>query len=155
MCAVLPWSLEGQWPRKPFGFLSRRTFWDGDNPIQRECDLQVLYRLCWFASPSDVSREVNDGRGPVDFKISRGARDKTLVEFKLAKNTKLSQNLRNQTPVYEKASDAPRCIKVILALSEAELARVYRIVSDLGLRRSPDVVVIDADKDNKPSGSIA
>uniref|UniRef100_UPI000476CA80 hypothetical protein n=1 Tax=Asticcacaulis benevestitus TaxID=347481 RepID=UPI000476CA80 len=46
----------------------------------------VLYRLVWFGTYSDAGSEANDGRGPVDFKISRG-RDKTLVEMKLAKNT--------------------------------------------------------------------
>ena len=33
----------------------------------------------------DVNREPNNGRGPVDFKISDGALDKSLIEFKLAK----------------------------------------------------------------------
>jgi hypothetical protein len=52
-----------------------------------------------------VSREVNDGRGPADFKASRGALDKTIVELKLASNSKLEQNLQKQTEAYEKASD--------------------------------------------------
>jgi hypothetical protein len=64
-------------------------FYHGGAPIEREKDLQILYRLVWFGTPSDVGTEANDGRGPVDFKISRGAKDKTLVEMKLAKNTHL------------------------------------------------------------------
>jgi hypothetical protein len=36
----------------------------------------------------------------VDFKISR-SRDKTLVEMKLAKNTKLEQNLAKQAEIYQ------------------------------------------------------
>jgi hypothetical protein len=31
-----------------------------------------------------VNREVNNGRGPVDFKVSEGAADTSLVHFKLA-----------------------------------------------------------------------
>ncbi len=69
-----------------------RLFYANDKPIRRESDLQLLFRLTWFATPSDVSREVNDGRGPVDFKISRGSLDKSLVEFKLASNTKWSHS---------------------------------------------------------------
>ncbi|MCD6495492.1 hypothetical protein J7K60_05485, partial [Candidatus Bipolaricaulota bacterium] len=43
--------------------------------VARESDVHIMFRLVWFGTPSDVSREVNDGRGPADFKISRGAAD--------------------------------------------------------------------------------
>jgi hypothetical protein len=68
-----------------------RLFYIDDKPIEREADLQILYRLVWFGTPSDVSREVDDGRGPADFKVSRGAKDKTIVEMKLAKNSHLKR----------------------------------------------------------------
>ena len=67
-------------------------------------DAHILYRLTWFATTSDLSSEVNNGRGPVDFKASRGSADKTLVEFKLASNPQLKKNLLNQVDVYKKAS---------------------------------------------------
>ena len=60
-----------------------RIFYAEGKPIRRESDLHILFRLTWFATFSDVSREVNDGRGPADFKISRGSLDKTIFEFKL------------------------------------------------------------------------
>jgi hypothetical protein len=75
--------------------------------IRRESDLQLLFRLTWFGTPADVSREVNDGRGPVDFKVSVGVFDKSLVEFKLASNSKLRANLEKQVPIYQKASESP------------------------------------------------
>lgn len=133
----------------------QKLFFDSGEPIRRESDLQILFRLTWFATPSDVSREVNDGRGPVDFKISRGNFDKSLVEFKLAKNTKLKRNLANQIKVYEKASDAKRSLKVILYFSEAELDRVHGILKELDLQGSDDIILIDANPTNKPSGSMA
>jgi hypothetical protein len=132
-----------------------RIFYVGNEPIRREADLHILYRLTWFATPSDVSQEVNDGRGPADFKISRGARDKTLIEFKLASNTKLRRNLERQTDVYSKASDTRAVLKAILYFSEEELLRVNAILRDLRLDSDPDVVLIDARADNKPSGSNA
>jgi hypothetical protein len=64
-----------------------RLFYNSGKPVQREKDLQILYRLVWIGTPSDVSTEVDDGRGPADFKVSRGAKDKTIVEMKLAKNS--------------------------------------------------------------------
>ncbi|EPZ3942722.1 hypothetical protein ACXNA4_005413, partial [Klebsiella pneumoniae] len=70
-----------------------KVFYLNGVPVKREADLQLMFRLTWFASISDVNSEVDNGRGPVDYKISRGSKDKTLVEFKLASNSKLKQNL--------------------------------------------------------------
>ncbi|MDE2166089.1 MAG: hypothetical protein KGJ66_07105 [Alphaproteobacteria bacterium] len=132
-----------------------RAFWSGAGPIAREQDLQIMYRLVWIGTPSDVSTEVNDGRGPADFKISRGAKDKTIVELKLAKNTQLRRNLQRQAETYQKASDAKRAIKGILFFNAQERVRVTKILKELELTNSPDIVLIDARKDNKPSGSKA
>jgi hypothetical protein len=133
-----------------------KIFYVNGKPIERETDLHILYRMTWFATISDVSREVNDGRGPADFKISRGAKDKTIVEFKLAKNRQLGRNLAKQAEVYERASDATQpSLKAILYFTEAEHDRVVRILKDLKLEVSPHIVLIDARDDNKPSGSRA
>jgi hypothetical protein len=133
-----------------------RIFFVDGKPIEREADLQILYRLTWYATPSDLTREANDGRGPVDFKVSRGAPDKTLVEFKLAKNTQLERNLAKQTETYEKASDPTNpSLKAILYFSEEQFFRVQRILEKLEMSRDPNIVLIDASADNKPSGSKA
>jgi hypothetical protein len=132
-----------------------KLFYHKGKPITKEEDIHILYRLTWFASPSNVSREVNDGRGPVDFKISRGSKDKTLVEFKLASNSQLSRNLQKQLEIYKKASDAEKGFKVIFYFSKQELVKVQRTLKDLKLTDDPYVILIDARKDNKPSGSKA
>jgi len=92
-----------------------RIFYLDGQPIRSEKDLHILYKLTWFATPSDVNQELNYGRGPVDFKVSRGAKDKTLVEFKLASNPSLEKNLLNQTKIYEQANQTRRSIKVIIS----------------------------------------
>lgn len=131
-------------------------FYVKGKPVEREFDLQILYRLTWFSTHSDISREVNDGRGPVDFKASRGCRDKTLIEFKLASNTKLERNLEKQCEIYEKASDPSHpSLKVILYFTNSQFVRVNRILKNLKLTESPHIILIDARADNKPSGSIA
>jgi hypothetical protein len=132
-----------------------RLFYIGGEPLEREEDLHILYRMAWFATPSDVTREANDGRGPADFKVSRGSADKTLVEFKLAKNSQLERNLEKQAAVYEKASDAQRTIKIIVYFSAAEKQRVERILKRLKLTQDKNIIQVDARKDNKPSGSKA
>ena len=133
-----------------------RLFYLDGKSISREEDMQILYRLTWFASNVDASREVNDGRGPADYKISSGSADKTLVEFKLAKNTQLKRNLSKQSEVYEKASDATEpSLKAIIYFSIQEKQKVESVLEDLKLDTSPHIVLIDARSDNKPSGSKA
>jgi len=134
---------------------AHRMFYVSGKPVRKEEDLQILYRFTWCESVSNVSREVNDGRGPADYLVSMGASDKTIVEFKLASNGQLKRNLAKQAEVYQKASDAKRAIKVILFFSKEEQARVRKIQKELGLENSGDVILIDARTDNKPSGSKA
>ena len=97
----------------------------------------------------------NAGRGPVDFKVSRGATDKTVVEFKLASNSQLKRNLEHQVEIYQKASNARRALKVIVYFSAEEFRKVQRVLKELKLLDSPDIILIDARRDNKASGSKA
>lgn len=130
-----------------------RLFYQHDGiPIKRESDLQVIYRLVWYGSPLDVNREVNNGRGPVDYKVSFGKNNATLVEFKLASNTKLKQNLARQVDVYKSASETNRAIKVILFFTDAECEKVNKVLNELGLAGNPDIFLIDA-RNNKKSAS--
>lgn len=132
-----------------------RIFYHKSIAVQRESDLQIIFRFVWFGSPSEVGTEANDGRGPVDYKIARGAKDKTLIEMKLAKNTALERNLEKQLPIYQAASDAKHGIKVIIYFSEEERLRVDAILRKLKIFGHKDIVLIDARNDNKPSGSKA
>lgn len=132
-----------------------RIFYHKGEPIKRESDAQIMFRLTWCASPSAVTREANDGRGPVDFLISRGALDKTLVEFKLASNKKLAQNLQSQVEIYKKAHDTDKSIKVIIYFSTEEEEKTKKTLKDLGLSSEKYIVLIDASKDSKISASRA
>ena len=129
-----------------------RLFYSKGEPIKREADLQVIYRLTWYASPYDVNREVNNGRGPVDYSVSKGSIDKTLVEFKLASNSKLKMNLKNQVAIYEAASDTKKSIKVIMYFDEVEFAKVNNTLKELKLENDPNIILINA-CDDKPSAS--
>jgi hypothetical protein len=130
-----------------------RIFYINGKPITQEAHLQLLYRLTWFASRMDVNREVNNGRGPVDYKVSEGSADKTLVEFKLARNSKLKTNLQNQVEIYEKANDASSSITVILYFTDSEWTRVKKIMQDLKIEKAKHIVLIDGRSDNKLSAS--
>jgi len=130
-----------------------KLFYNGDEPVQKEEYLQLMFRLTCYGSDYDVNREVNNGRGPVDYKFSKGPIDISLIEFKLAKSTKLKQNLQNQLEVYQKANNTKNGLKVILFFNEKEEQRVKKILKELKLENNKDIFLIDARKDNKPSAS--
>lgn len=130
-----------------------RAFYLNGKPLNREDMLQIMFRLVWYGTSLDVNREVNNGRGAVDYKVSYGKKNSSLVEFKLASNSKLKQNLENQVDVYKTASETNRAIKVIMYYTEKEYERVTKILNELGLIGCPDIILIDARNDNKPSAS--
>jgi hypothetical protein len=124
-------------------------------PPGTEGDVQLFFGLVMVGTTFDVNREPNNGRGPVDFKLSKGAFDKSLIEFKLASNTKLKRNLEKQVAIYEEANQTKRSVKVIVVYTESDARRVAGILKELNLNDTESVVVIDARSDNKPSGSKA
>ncbi len=121
-----------------------RIFYKNGKPIASEDTVQRIFRLTWFASPHDVNSEVNNGRGPADYKVSFGNRDSTIVEFKLGSSTSLKKNLMNQAEIYKKASKSIADIKVILCYTKAEIAKVIRVLKDLKQENAENVVIIDA-----------
>jgi hypothetical protein len=128
-----------------------RLFYIDGKPIKREEDLQIIYRLTWYASDFDVNREVNNGRGPVDYSISKGSANKTLIEFKLASNSKLKQNLAKQVEVYEQANNTTNSIKVILYFDNRERRSVNKILKELKIENKPNVILIDAGRKTSAS----
>lgn len=123
--------------------------------LQKEEYLQLLFKLVWHLTMYDVNSEVNNGRGPVDFKISYGSEDETLIEFKLASNKKLKQNLQKQVEIYAAANNNPNIIKVIFCFTPEEEKKVNNILKELGLENKENCIVIDVRADNKPSASKA
>lgn len=130
-----------------------KLLWRNGEAPSKESDLQLMFKLVWYGASHDVNREVNNGRGPVDYTVSKGSADKTIVEFKLAKNTKLKQNLENQVEVYKRANNTDSSITVIVFYNESEQAKVERVLNELGLTGNDHIVLIDARRDNKQSAS--
>jgi hypothetical protein len=121
-----------------------RVFYKDGKPIASEETIQRIFRLTWFATPFDVNSEVNNGRGPADYKISFGERDSTIVEFKLGSSSSLKKNLLHQTAIYKKASKSISDIKVILCYSKQDIAKVARVLKGIQQEGAENIVVIDA-----------
>lgn len=80
----------------------------------------------------------------MDYAVSDGSADKTLIEFKLAKNTKLKSNLEKQVATYEVANKTKQSITVIMYFTDSEFTRVQKILKDLGISSHKNIVLIDA-----------
>jgi hypothetical protein len=120
-----------------------------------ESMVQLFFGLLWCRNEFDVNREPNNGRGPVDFKVSYGSGDKSLIEFKLASNTQLKRNLQKQVEIYEAANGTRTSVKAIVVYTKQDERRVNQILKELKLESEESVIVIDARNDNKPSASKA
>lgn len=110
--------------------------------------LGIVKNYC-VANNIDVSPEVNIGRGPVDFKVSRGYRLRSLLEVKLARNTKFWNGLTKQLPAYLNAEQVSYGYFVVVALTDEDFKRITTInevVADVNRATGYDirVVVIDA-----------
>jgi len=121
-----------------------RIFYDGSRPIAKEDTIQRIFRLTWYASPFDVNAEVNNGRGPADYKVSFGSGDSTIVEFKLAKSSSLKRNLENQTDIYKAASKSANDISVILCYTMADIRKVVKILKEIKKENHENIITIDA-----------
>lgn len=113
--------------------------------LSSEADLQLFFGLLLQESRFDANREVNNGGGPVDFKIAMGL-DKTLIEFKLAKSSSLKRNMEHQVEVYKKANGTDSAVFVVIAYSAKEVEKTKDVAMELGLNRpdTMEVVIIDA-----------
>ncbi len=121
-----------------------RLFYHEGQPIKREFDLQMMFDLLWSTSSFDVNKEVNDGRGPADFVVSKGVNDKTTVEIKLASSSSLKNNLAKQAEIYMKANDSKNCVKIIMYFNDAEHDKLYKVLNNLNLHNKENIILIDA-----------
>jgi hypothetical protein len=103
------------------------------NSQKRETCVQLTFmaiaEVCSKMCNLDLSPEVDSGRGPLDFKISRG-NDKTVIEFKLSTNAQCVHGLEVQIEEYAKAENTDKKIYVLINIGKDE----YRI-SDVENKR--------------------
>jgi hypothetical protein len=83
--------------------------------------------------------------------VSNGVNDKTLIEFKLASNSKLKQNIENQVKVYEQANNTNSSLKVILYFDATEYNKVQKILKELKLEKDKNIILIDAGRKTSAS----
>ena len=84
-----------------------RLLWNPDNTARAESSVQQLFHVAMLgyckSHDIDLTPESAAGRGPVDFKFSKGWQRRAIVEVKLTKHARFWHGLETQTPTYLKA----------------------------------------------------
>lgn len=99
------------------------------------------------ANNLDLSPECNVGRGPVDFKTSKGDKDKTLVEIKLTTNGQLVHGLKVQLEEYSKAEETKNLIYFVIdnGGSKNKIKEMYEVYDKFsGDKKRPSLIFVDA-----------
>jgi hypothetical protein len=88
-----------------------RLLWNQDGSEKPEEAAQLLFLGLFQAYlrlfDVELDREVELGRGPVDFKLARGTKCRMIIEAKKAHNGKFWNGLDRQLPSYLKSDDCP------------------------------------------------
>lgn len=100
-----------------------RVFWTDTGKLRHERLAQLLFfgvadAYC-RANDLDLTPEANSGRGPVDFKMSRGYEKRVLVEVKWSTNRKLLHGFKTQIETYAKAEQTDQKIYLIIRVDGA------------------------------------
>lgn len=95
-----------------------------EKTVQKALHMTAYY-YC-LANNLDLSPEPNAGRGPVDFKISRG-NDKTVIEIKLTSNKDTVHGFETQIEEYAKAENTDK--KVFLMIENGHEIRARKVFS--------------------------
>jgi hypothetical protein len=93
-----------------------------------------------------LSREPNAGRGPVDFKVSKGYHAKVTVEIKFTSND-IKSGYSKQLPIYNAAEKTEYSIFLIIRNSDLDVGlenvKKLQAVERKAGRRTPEIFEID------------
>lgn len=135
---------------------------DTETTPRSEEDVQLLFKGILDehcrANNIDLTREVNQGMGPVDFRFSSGYSNRVLLEAKLAKNTKFWNGLKKQLPHYMKVDSCKKGIFLVIVYTDKDIKRIrdiQEVCREVCQYHNVDikVVSVDARPDNKESAS--
>ena len=95
----------------------------------------------------DMSCEPDEGRGPVDFKVSRG-KDLSIIEVKLSSNDQYLHGYEKQIEEYGKAEKTDRLVYVYVDLGDhpRRLAKLQKLHDERikNGERTPELIVINS-----------
>lgn len=104
------------------------------------------------ANDIDISRENNNGNGPVDFKLSKGYYNKIVVEIKKSSNSQLPHCYEVQIPLYMKQEEVEKAIYLFIDLGDHDI-RVKNFKNEMNKYKNTKIELIEIDGRKKESAS--
>ena len=127
--------------------------WDVIQSADNKKREKIVQRLVHLAAKSyiesnnlDISFEPDEGRGPVDFKVSRGA-DKTIVEIKLSSNQQYLHGCEKQIVEYGKAEKTQSFIYVFIDVGNPGRLKTIQEKHSKNValgKKVPELIIIDS-----------
>jgi hypothetical protein len=133
---------------------------DDEGKPRRERYAQLLFsslaRLKCEENNIDLSPETNSGRGPLDFKLSKG-NEKVAIEIKLSTNAQLIHGIKNQLPIYMRQENSFKAIYLVFDVKESDTARkkIRKFYENLPVDQKEKIQLIIIDATQKESASKA
>jgi hypothetical protein len=94
-----------------------KSLWRNGRPLPEQYSQRLFFAVAYAyckANNLDISPEADAGRGPVDFKVSKGFNSRVLVEIKLSTNLKLLAGYTKQLETYKLAEESLRAIYLVV-----------------------------------------
>lgn len=106
-----------------------------------------LSGLCYIEKNNfDMSCEPDEGRGPVDFKVSRG-QEKTLIEVKLSSNSQYLHGYEVQVEEYGKAENTDKLVYVLVDIGNPLKVKKLKELQKENIgqgKKVPELIIIDS-----------
>lgn len=104
------------------------ALWDDAKEVHRkELIAQALAGVMWRqqckAANVDLGKEVNVGRGPVDFKFSQGWQKRALLEVKYIESSHFTDGARKQLPQYLKSEEIDFGVYLAIGFTDRDFER--------------------------------
>jgi hypothetical protein len=115
-----------------------------EKAVQRFMHLGAKYYV--DVNDLDISCEADEGRGPVDVKMSRG-KDKTLAEIKLSSNSQYLHGYQEQVIEYAAAERTRSLIYVFIDVGNPGRLKTIKTLhrkNQIEGKACPELVIIDA-----------
>lgn len=139
---------------------SYKLLWFDNYEPRDEKAVQLLFMatsyLYFQINNIDVSPEANIGRGPIDFKLSRGVNERILIEVKLASNPKLRQGLTLQLVKYLLAEEIKDAVFMVIVFKKTEFKKLNaleREVDIINQKYNLNIIIVSVDATNNKSSA--
>lgn len=110
-----------------------KLLWLSDKPAPEE-HAQILFDVIadQYAKLADIiiDREIETGRGPVDFKFSRGHKFQAHLEVKRATSTKLEHGLSKQLPTYLAADKVKNGYYLVICYVDSDFVKASELIKE-------------------------